>query len=417
MNKITDFFLFNGCPSFIDKNKLIIFNYDSFAEVNNIKCQQDLKKIQENKTLKEFTKFKINNKIFDSENPTITFITTTSCNMNCRYCSVNANNNKKTISFELAKSVLDPLLTKAKKINIIYFWWEPTITINFIKQISDYIESKWLIWSYALSTNWIVSEKTIKYLAEKEFIVNLSFDWIEKVQNYQRPLFDDKPSFRIIDKTLKLFIENNLTFKVRATVTNFSVDFMLDFMKYLKYKWVTKVHFEPINICWRANEDELSRPDLKKFINNYNECLDYAEANNMQLVNWLYDNIFSPTLDYCTAATGKKLVITPDWYVTRCYEVQDKKNWRYKEFLSWHVDEWVYKFIKNTKDIRDILKVSRTPCKDCFAKYICWGWCTIRNFQAVKEWQEKISYRCNLAKSLISNYIYKSWELTFPENY
>lgn len=75
--------------------------------------------------------------------------------------------------------------------------------------------------------------------------------------------FDDKPSFRIIDKTLKLFIENNLTFKVRATVTNFSVDFMLDFMKYLKYKWVTKVHFEPINICWRANEDELSRPDLK----------------------------------------------------------------------------------------------------------------------------------------------------------
>lgn len=415
MDRIPNFFLFDDCPSFLEDDRLIIFNYHSFCEIDNIHSKKDIDLLKKKWTLLEFTKFKINNKRFDQKNPTVTFITTTACNMNCRYCSVNANNQKKFLSFDLAKKVLDPLLSKAKTINVIYFWWEPTLTIKLIKQISDYIDSKWVLWSYALSTNWIVSSETIKYLAEKKFVINLSFDWIEKIQNYQRPLHENHTSFNIIDKTLELVIAYNITFKVRATVTNFSVDYMLDFMKYLHDKWVIYVHFEPINICGRTNEDELSRPNLQKFIKNYKKCLDYAEENNMQLVNGLYDNIFSPSFDYCTAATGKKLVITPDWYVTRCYEIQDL-NWRYKEFLSWHVNDWINTFIKNTDDVQKILEIARKPCKDCFAKYMCWGWCTIRNFQAVKEWKKHILYRCTLARKLISDYIYRSWKLTFPGN-
>lgn len=414
MDKLPNFFLFDDCPSFLSNWKMIIFNYNSFCEIDDINTKEDIANLKKEWTLKKFTKFKIKSKNFDIKNPTVTFITTTACNMNCRYCSVNANSQKKFLSFELAKSVLDPLLSKAKTINIIYFWWEPTLTINLIKQISDYVDSKWVIWSYALSTNWIISEEIVKYLAKKKFVINLSFDWIEKIQNYQRPLHEDKKSFNIIDKALALIIKHKVTFKVRATVTDFSVDYMLDFMKYLNNKWVQYVHFEPINICGRTNEDELWRPNLEKFLKNYKKCLNYANENNMKLVNGLYDNIFSPSLDYCTAATGKKLVITPDWYVTRCYEIQDM-DWRYKEFLSWHVSEWINKFIRNTDDVKNILEIARKPCKDCFAKYICWGGCTIRNFQAVKEWEETISYRCSLARTLISDYIYNSRKLTFSE--
>jgi uncharacterized protein len=282
--------------------------------------------------------------------------------------------------------------------------------LKLIKRTISYMKKIKLDANYSLSTNGIISSENIKFLKSHNFLINLSFDGVPEVQNFLRPLSSGSKSSLIIENTIKEFLRRKIIFKVRSTVVQDSIDRMMDFMKYLNNLGVRTVHFEPLNICGRAENTKLQIPKLNDYILNYKKCLDYATKNNMEIVNGLYDNLFSPCYDYCSAATGQKLVVTPESLITRCYEVQGLEDKVMKSFIVGKVKDGKIIFnAKKQKCMDGILKKVRMHCKDCFAKYICSSGCTIRTYRHILNENFDLSYRCNLAKELIADAIFRSW--------
>jgi len=262
-----------------------------------------------------------------------------------------------------------------------------------------------------LSTNGILGQNTINFLKLHNFIINLSFDGLPNIQNYLRPLAGGGKSYNIVENTIREFVKRRIIFKVRATITNNSVNQMLPFLKRLHSLGVKVVHFEPLNICGRASDSNLIMPEITQYIKEYKKCIDYAAKKNMEIVNGVYDNLFSPNNDYCSAATGQKIVLTPDGLITRCYEVQEKRPGMENCFIVGQVSK--KKLIidrKKESRLENIIAENRNYCKNCFAKYICSGGCTIRTYRHILNPKIDLSYRCNLAKEMIADAIFRLWK-------
>lgn len=401
-----NFFLFqNKYPAFYYKKREVIFCYGEFIE---------LAKIPKFKV--KLPKLRIESKKFIAEEPSITFITTKKCSMRCIYCSVRAGESSNDLSFEKAKLLIDQVCSSSQKINklhIIFFGGEPTLSIKFIKDIINYISNKKILANYSLSTNGVLNKNTIDFLKTNKFVINLSFDGLSNIQNYLRPLADGGKSYNIVANTIQEFVKKRILFKVRATIIDDSIDQMLSFLKKLHNLGVKAVHFEPINICGRASEGNknLKLPDLFHYIKEYKRCIDFAAKNNMEIVNGVYDNLFSPNNDYCSSASGQKLILTPDGLITRCYEVQEKGTGEENCFIIGQIQK--NKFIidkKKEAKLNDIIAQNRSYCENCFAKYICSGGCTIRTYRHILNPQIDLSYRCNLAKELIADAIIRLWK-------
>ncbi|MBU0722393.1 radical SAM protein [Patescibacteria group bacterium] len=334
--------------------------------------------------------------------------------MRCIYCSVRAGESSSDLSFENAKLLIDKIYhsnQKIKKLHIIFFGGEPTLSIKLIEDIINYIKNKKIPTDYSLSTNGIVNKKIIDFLKLHNFVVNLSFDGLSNTQNYLRPLSGGGKSYNIVENTIREFVKKRIVFKVRATIINDSINQMLPFLKRLYGLGVKVVHFEPLNICGRASNSNLVMPEIAHYIKEYKKCINYAAKKNMEIVNGVYDNLFSPNNDYCSSATGQKIVLTPDGLITRCYEVQEKGPEEENCFIVGQVSK--KKLIidrKREAKLEDIMAKNRNYCKNCFAKYICSGGCTVRTYRHILNPKIDLSYRCNLAKEMIADAIFRLWK-------
>jgi len=297
------FFLFQDkYPAFYYKKRMVIFCYGKFITLSKrSKCQI------------KFPKLIIKSKKFVPEEPIITFITTKRCSMRCIYCSVRGGESSIDLSFDNAKFLIDKVCypnQKIKKLHVIFFGGEPTLSIRLIENLIFYINSKKIPADYSLSTNGILSKIVIDFLKMHNFVVNLSFDGLPSIQNYLRPLANGGKSYAIVENTIREFVKRKIIFKVRTTITNNSINQMLPFLKRLEHLGVKTIHFEPLNICGRASDDEkenLKLPALSYYMKAYRKCIDFAAKKNIEIVNGVYDNLFSPNNDYCSAATGQKL--------------------------------------------------------------------------------------------------------------
>ncbi|MBI2645243.1 radical SAM protein [Candidatus Uhrbacteria bacterium] len=402
-----NFWLFkNKYPAFSYNNRRIVFCYGTFVELPEDSNDNDKVRLP---------KIKIGSKNFIAQEPIITFITTKRCSMRCIYCSVRAGESSKDLSFENAKLLIDKICypdKKIKKLHIIFFGGEPTLSIVLMENIINYIRNKKILADYSLSTNGVLSRRTIDFLKLHNFVINLSFDGLSNIQNYLRPLAGGGKSYDIVENTIREFVEKGITFKVRATIVNDSIDEMLPFLKRLYDLGVKVVHFEPLNFCGRASDigRNLKLPNLHTYLREYKKCIDFAAEKNMEIVNGVYDNLFFPNKDYCSAATGQKIVLTPDGLITRCYEVQEKGKEEENCFIVGDIKNKLAIDRKKVVKLLRIMDKNRNYCKDCFAKYICSGGCTIRTYRHILDPKINLSYRCNLAKEMIADAILRLWK-------
>ncbi|MBU2264096.1 radical SAM protein, partial [Patescibacteria group bacterium] len=123
-----NFFLFrNKYPAFNYKGGKVIFCYGKFI----VLPKNSKRKIK-------LPKLIIGSKKFIFREPIITFITTKKCSMRCIYCSVRAGESSSDLSFENAKLLIDKIYhsnQKIKKLHIIFFGGEPTLSIKLIEDI------------------------------------------------------------------------------------------------------------------------------------------------------------------------------------------------------------------------------------------------------------------------------------------
>lgn len=149
----------------------------------------------------------------------ITYEVTDSCNLKCEYCGYGKfyqgydQRTDRYLSFKKARNVLDYLLklfnspmnkSHGRTVRIGFYGGEPLLNFNFIRQMVEYIKNlppQCVNFSFGMTTNAVLLDKHMDFLAENNFSLLISLDGNEKNNGY-RVFHNGKPSFAIVYKNL-----------------------------------------------------------------------------------------------------------------------------------------------------------------------------------------------------------------------
>lgn len=404
-------FLFRNLPAIVYDDSVIIYDYfgSKIAKVskNDFKTGK-LPHLKYNEIPKS--------KLFNPKKSVLTLILNRDCNMRCIYCFAEGGENKEVLSTECIKEALKRTIKpETEEIMITFFGGEPSMCYDEIvftvNEANKYSVKK----QFAISTNGVMSKKMLDFLIQNKFAFNFSMDGLPEIQNYQRPLTNGAPSSEIVELTIKELVKNNISFKVRATITDKSVDKMPKMIRYLANLGVRYIHLEAVNVSGRAEKGGINRPPVKEFIKQFKNCSDIAKELKVTLVNGTYTNLIEPSIHSCSAVTGGKLIITPEGKISRCYEVQDSRHPYSDLFIVGEYDSKTKQFKLDEKKMNALCnRTAETNeiCRTCFAKYICSGGCVIRNLHGLhgKNIEDIDPYQCELIKELLKDAILRIYE-------
>ncbi|MBW3023183.1 4Fe-4S cluster-binding domain-containing protein [Candidatus Woesearchaeota archaeon] len=190
-----------------------------------------------------------------------TLFLSSDCNSRCTYCYSDAGTRKINLPIEPAKAAIDFVISNALKqgsdvVKLIYHGGgEPTINWNVLVESHNYFkkmaEEKRLNANSGISTNGAVSRDKMEWLARNLSFIQVSFDGPPHIQNRQRPLAGNKPSYHMIRPNLELLKNYGVNFALRATVTREGLPELSSIVEHLTdLSGDGRVHLEPVASEW-----------------------------------------------------------------------------------------------------------------------------------------------------------------------
>ena len=411
--------LWHGLPALElldDVNSLIVFS--------NINGELVFTKVEDRREIDKDTKKILNEEhFFDclnnssdyiSEELTVVLSLTEKCNCRCRYCFLDAEAQGVSMSPQMLTSSIDKAieLAKGRTINLSAFGGEPGTEEGLLQLMVDYSKQKDAKFKYSITTNDIFSDKVLNLLIDNNFKVSFSMDGLPEVQNFQRPLQNSKPSYDVVEKQLLALVRNGVNLKVRCTVTNFSVNKMVDTVKWLANLGVKRIHFEPVTPGGRGcNNDELLQPPTAElFSKNLIKAIEEGEKYNVDIICFPYMNMMFAPITFCDGTAENRLVVSPEGVLSSCVEVQKKEH-----ELFPYLGLGQYNFEKNELEIQfdkrrgakrgcEAIKTTKRICVSCPLKFFCGGGCPTRNYRGSGNSEVVDEYRCDIIR-LVMPYV------------
>lgn len=152
----------------------------------------------------------------------LTIEVTDACNLQCKYCGygdfyeTHGNRENKFLQFDVAKKMIDYLydiwaknkpISSPHKIIIGFYGGEPLVNMKLIEKVVAYLESLPIIpgveFGYNMTSNGMLLDRYMSFLAEKKVLLLLSLDGDEYAQGY-RVDYRGKNSFQCVFDNIKL---------------------------------------------------------------------------------------------------------------------------------------------------------------------------------------------------------------------
>lgn len=255
-------------------------NKDNYNEFDLVEIFYKLNKVFIS-FYKDIVKIKNINNFYRDDIWEIRFNLTEQCNLRCNYCYLDFSNKK--LDINIARNIIDFYLEQEWKEKIIsFFWWEPLLEFNIIKELVEYSNNKVkLIWNknikFKIATNWLLLDKNIiNFLKLNNFEIHLSLNWNKKINDITRD-----NSFDLLIKKIFFLKKNNFDFNkivILFVIFPYLIGTIwknLDFIKKLwfknilleiyiwdKFKWFEEKFWEL--------EDKLSEFKNKNLFNDLN---------------------------------------------------------------------------------------------------------------------------------------------------
>jgi uncharacterized protein len=354
----------------------------------------------------------------------IVLILTSKCGLACTYCFADCGIECKSMKEKTARAVIEHSIniSKGRRLSLSFFGGEPTIEFGLIKQMVDFVKSKSLFANlpppyFSITTNGVFGDNILEFLIENNFQITISADGDSEVQDFQRPMRGNGKSSLFVEKTIKSLSERRYQFKVRATVTNFSVNKMVSAVEWLSKLGGREIQFEPVSIAGRAREqsDLISKPDCELFIQNLVRAIEKGSQVGVGVSHSSFMNLIDSPFSFCTGGIENKFAVTCDGNITACVEVQNKCHPASDIFHIGKVDDQTGVITFSDKNNRKCCKIdddnikksgSGEKCSSCFAVRICGGGCPVRNFHTNGDVNTVDEYRCKVTKRLIPYIFY-----------
>lgn len=347
-------------------------------------------------------------KNLDSFIPTaVTLFPTNRCNLRCTYCYASAGEYRlKDMDFETAKNAISLIVDNNLKVGskefIVAFHGggEPFIAWDIIKMCVAYAKSLSNKFNLKLitsgATNAIMSSEQVEWSIDNLNNLSISLDGTPDIQNFQRPLINGGDSYPILERNLKSFDKAGFEYALRATITELNVHRMCEMVEFFHSRFSTKkIHFEPLFVCGRCLTTQIKAPKEKDFVENFTRASELAEKKGMKLG---YSGLRLSTLTntFCGACSDN-FCVTPDGYVTSCFEVLRKGDPRSDLFFYGRYirKKGAFQIVeKKRRALLDYTVEKMAFCRDCIAKWHCAGDCLSKVSVDTEVFGDRGNFRC-----------------------
>jgi len=364
-----------------------------------------------------------------SDEFTVVLSLTEKCNSQCRYCFLDAQNIGKDLTVDMLHAAIDYAISNAENRPITFaaFGGEPGIKEELLVEMVNYVKKKCidnneLVIKFAITTNGVLNKNVVDILTQNDFRISLSMDGIREVQNYQRPLIGNKSSYDLVIQNLKLFLKQNLDVKIRATVTSFSVNKMVEAVRELSSFGVKKIHFEPVTPGGRGStENELLQPpNSAVFVENLIKAIEIGAKVGVDVICFPYMNMLVAPIIFCDGRIKNRMVISPTGALSSCVEIQDINIPLFESLGLGYYDFETKKLVVTADERRPAIRgceslrdEENTNCIECPLMFFCGGGCPTRNYRGTGMSNRVDLYRCEIIKGIMPYVLRKFYEVTF----
>lgn len=221
----------------------------------------------------------------------VSFWLTSSCNMKCIYCYEGENKRKVKMNKQVIDQALNLTIRHMEQIGDKYLWivlhgGEPFLAFEEMKYLVEEAkkhaaEHQIFISFSATSNGTLLNDEMISFIQNEIDDFTISMDGNAKTQNYSRPFANGRPSFEIVEKTMRKVLRVMPDLRVRMTYNHQTVNDLYDNVKYFMELGVRCI--VPVHDFYDKNftEQELQVLDaqIKKICETYKE-------NEDLLRNW-----------------------------------------------------------------------------------------------------------------------------------
>jgi len=319
----------------------------------------------------------------------LTLDLSTTCNLSCRYCYAESGDHARHfMTFDCAKSAIDLCISKVlstKREPFLYLMFhggsEPTVNWDLFVGVVKYARRQCKKVNFKLmvsmSTNGYYSVDKAKWLSKHLTNISLSLDGYEKIQNIQRPTRNGKPSFRIVFRSAKIFMDSlgpRFRFGLRPTITNTSVGHLPEVVMFFHNEFPKiGISIEPVDECGRCRSTSFFTPDPHLFVKKYIEVRE--KFPDVEIEYSGFNGIGNIRKKFC-GTCEPQFAVLPSGLVTACFAYCHKELHRY--FVYGAYDELKGTFLFNREKIDRLSQIevnNYESCINCFAKYNCGGDC------------------------------------------
>jgi uncharacterized protein len=317
----------------------------------------------------------------------ITLLLTTLCTMRCVYCYCEGGDRPRSMSWDTAKAAIDWIIevtrTRGRRHFFVNFHGggEVTAAKSLLKRVVAYArkQSAKLDLNVRLESgfNGVMSASTLDWVLNELDGATLSLDGLCEIHNAQRPMRDGSGSFEHVISTLKRMDRAHFPYGIRTTVTKAGLDRLPESVAFMaRHLKPRTIQIEPFFPVGRALKNRLPSLDEKAFVAQFRKARIAAGQYHIKL-KYSGARIHSISDSFCKAC-GQSFAVTPDGFVTSCYEVADPDDPRSKLFFYGRFDKSSESYILDEQRLAalQLLTCQHKPfCKNCFCKWHCAGDC------------------------------------------
>ena len=334
----------------------------------------------------------------------VTITLTNNCNLSCSYCYEH-HKSKKTISFDIAKEIIDAELSGInpdEKIEFDLFGGEPFLEFDLIKQITEYIckiKGDKQCQIFATTNGTLVHGEIQKWLREHRccFVCGLSLDGTREMHNINRSnSYDDIDT----DFFRELYPDQD----VKMTISKETLPNLADGVIDLHKKGFSVSCNLAYEIDWSSEENAiLLNRELHKLIDYYLKNPDIIPCSMLDMSITNVGTNGDEALRFCGAGISM-----------RSYDV-DGKVYPCQFFMPLSLGEEKSLKVKEIEFPTDIIspELLEIKCRDCVIRSVCPN-CFGANFASTGNIYKRDDNMCKLTKITLKARSYfraKQWEL------
>jgi uncharacterized protein len=340
----------------------------------------------------------------------ISIFLTNDCTLRCVYCYAEGGKNTISMPWETITGVLDEILgnvfdSKSKQMTVNFHGGDVSavwpLFVRTMEHLHDITEPHGIRTRTSVGLNGCLNTEQREWIVQHIDGATLSIDGPPDIQNAQRPGPNGGPSFEYVSETLHALDAANFSYGLRSTITAESIGRLEEIIAYFCEHFETKkIKVEPMYPRGRG-ANIVKAPDAATFVEHFRRARDIARKHGRELS---YSGARMEVLSnvFCQAAGGS-CAVTPDGWVTSCYEVLGPSDPLADIFFYGRYDPQTRKMIVDDERRQQLfnLSVLQKPfCAKCFCKWHCAGDCPVKALHAERSPSPDLPDRCYITREL-----------------